>query len=76
MPRARLLALGRRHGQAHIPGALFAAARLPARQLLGPALETTGKLMPRSGAFQILTVITGTQAFVGRTPDDGGRRHL
>jgi SAM-dependent methyltransferase len=60
LARADLLTLGRRHGQPSLSGALFAAARLPARQLLGPVLETTGKLTPRFGAFQVLTVLTGT----------------
>jgi SAM-dependent methyltransferase len=64
LPRASLLAIGRRHGKARVTGALFAAGHLPARQLLGPALETTGKLIPRFGALQVLTVLTPAQ---GRT---------
>jgi SAM-dependent methyltransferase len=66
LPRAELLAMGRRHGQARISGALFAAGRLPARRLLGPVLETSGKLIPRFGAFQILTVLTGTPGRAAR----------
>ena len=58
LPREDLLALGRRHGQARIHGALFAVANLPAQRLLGPVLEATGKLTPRLGAFQVLTVHT------------------
>ncbi len=58
LPRTDLLALGRRHGQARIRGALFAAGRLPFRPALGPALEATGKIMGRFGAVQILTVLT------------------
>ncbi|HUY51879.1 MAG TPA: class I SAM-dependent methyltransferase [Streptosporangiaceae bacterium] len=58
LPRAGLLALGRRHGHARIHGALFAAGNLPAQRLLGPVLEATGKLTPRFGAFQVLTVLT------------------
>jgi SAM-dependent methyltransferase len=58
LPRARLLALGRRPGQTRIRGVLFAARRLPARRALGPALERAGKITPRYGALQILTVIT------------------
>lgn len=60
IPRRDLLALGRRHGQARIRSALFTAARLSATPLLGTALETAGKITPRLGAFQVLTVITGT----------------
>jgi hypothetical protein len=30
----------------------------PARRALGPALELAGKITPRFGALQILTVIT------------------
>ena len=60
LPRGDLLALGRRHGHARISGALFAAGRLPALRVLGPVLETTGKLTPRFGAFQLLTVRTRT----------------
>lgn len=59
LPPGDLLTLGHRHGQARISGALFAAARLPARPVLGPVLETTGKFTPRFGAFQVLTVLTG-----------------
>ncbi|HUY51166.1 MAG TPA: class I SAM-dependent methyltransferase [Streptosporangiaceae bacterium] len=59
LPRADLLALGRRHGRARIRGVLFAAGHLPARPALGPALETAGKVIPRFGACQILTVRTG-----------------
>ena len=58
LPHASLLALGRRHGQAHLRGVLFAAGNLPARQFLGPALETTGQIASRFGAFQVLTVQT------------------
>ena len=58
LPRDDLLALGQKHGQARVRGALFAAGRLPARPLLGPALEATGKIMGRSGAVQVLTVVT------------------
>jgi SAM-dependent methyltransferase len=58
LARADLLALGRRHGQAGIHGALFAAGNLPAQRLLGPVIEATGKLSPRFGAFQVLTVLT------------------
>ena len=60
LPRDALLILGRRHGQIGIRGALFAAAHLPARRLLGPALETAGRITPRFGAFQVLTVLTAT----------------
>ena len=60
LPRSDLLALGRRHGQPSVHGALFAARRLPARQVLGPALETAGRITPRFGACQVLTVITRT----------------
>jgi SAM-dependent methyltransferase len=43
LPRDDLLALGRRRGQARIRGALYAAGRLPAWPVLGPALEITGR---------------------------------
>lgn len=56
--RRDLLALGHGHGQARITSALFAAGHLPARRLIGPALETAGKLAPRAGAIQVLTVLT------------------
>jgi SAM-dependent methyltransferase len=59
--RGELFALGRGHGKPSIHGALFAARRLPARQVLGPAMETAGRIAPRFGAFQVLTVITGTK---------------
>ena len=65
LPRPRLLALGRRHGQARLRGALFAAGHLPARPVLGPALETAGEIMPRFGAFQILTVQTDSDGLPG-----------
>jgi SAM-dependent methyltransferase len=58
LPRDGLLALGHRHGHARIHGVLFAAAHLPARRLWGPAMEATGRLAPRLGAFQVLTVTT------------------
>ncbi len=42
LPRADLLALGRRHGQARIHGVLFAAAHLPARPVLGQRWRPPG----------------------------------
>jgi SAM-dependent methyltransferase len=71
LPRASLLGFGRRHGQARLQGVLFAAGRLPARRLLGPALEAAGKLIPRLGAFQVLTVLAGETARCGLTRDSG-----
>jgi len=58
LPRARLLALGRRHGRARIRGCLFAARQVPALRTLGPPLEFAGRLAPRFGALQVLTVVT------------------
>ncbi len=58
LPRADLLALGRRHGTARIRGVLFAAEHLPALRALGPVLETAGQTVPRYGAVQVLTVTT------------------
>jgi SAM-dependent methyltransferase len=49
LPRTDLLALGRKHGRARVHGALYAAGRLPAWPVLGPALEVTGKIMGRFG---------------------------
>lgn len=68
LPRATLLTLGRRHGQAHLRGALYAAQRLPARRTLGPVLELAGKITPPAGAFQVLTVVTGQQPQPAGTP--------
>jgi SAM-dependent methyltransferase len=58
LPRTRLLALGGRHGRARMRGWLFAARQLPALGALGPPLELAGRLAPRYGALQVLTVIT------------------
>ena len=59
--RAELLRLGRRHGRVRLAGALFTAERLPRRDTLSPLLERAGRLAPRFGALQILTVEVGAR---------------
>lgn len=56
LSRDALLALGRRHGAAHIRGILFAGERLPLLGWFGPLTETIGTVLPWFGAVQILTV--------------------
>ena len=56
LSRDDLLALGHRHGPAHIRGILFAAEYLRLLGWLGPLIETVGTAIPRFGAVQILTV--------------------
>lgn len=59
LPREDLLELGRRHGRARLRGVLFAFERLPWLPVFGPALEAAGRLVPRLGAVQILTIHRG-----------------
>jgi SAM-dependent methyltransferase len=59
LDRAELLRLGRRHGRARLAGALSTAGRLPLRDTVSPLLERAGRLAPRCGAVQILTVEVG-----------------
>lgn len=56
LPHRRLVELGRRHGSVTVDGALFAFERLPWLPVLGHVLEVAGRLVPRLGAVQILTV--------------------
>lgn len=57
LTRDELLSLGRRHGDARLAAALYAWGPVPGLGLVGPVLETVGRLAPRLGAFQILVVI-------------------
>ncbi len=73
LPRASLLALGRRHGRARLRGVLFAAKRLPVRPAIGPALEAAARIVPRFGALQILTVTPGCPDGGVDYPGEGGQ---
>lgn len=53
---SELAALGGRHGSdVVVSGALYAPGPIPALGLLGPLFEWVGRLVPRNGAFQVLT---------------------
>lgn len=56
LDRATLQALGAPHGRTTIRGALYAPSAFPGLTLIGPALETLGRITPGWGAFQVLTV--------------------
>ena len=55
LSRRQLLALGRRHGQSSLRGALFSVEGLGAGKL-AVLLEQAGRLAPALGAFQVLRV--------------------
>lgn len=54
--RAELRSLAALHGAATLHAGLFAPGAVPARGLLGPALEALGTMVPALGAFQVLTI--------------------
>ncbi|MBS4730679.1 methyltransferase domain-containing protein [Mycobacterium sp. SM1] len=57
LSRDALLALGRRHGAAHVRGVLYAAEPLPLPGWCGPLTEAVGTAMlPWFGAVQLLSV--------------------
>lgn len=56
LDRAALRALGAAHGRTTLRGALYPPGALPGLTVVGPALETLGRLAPAWGAFQVLTI--------------------
>lgn len=51
-----LRALAFPYGRVQMHAALYAPGTIPGLTVLGPALETMGRLVPRWGAFQVLTI--------------------
>lgn len=60
LDRAALRTLGAPHGRATLRGALYAPGAFPGLPVVGPALETLGRLAPARGAFQVLTIDKAT----------------
>jgi len=56
LSRARLSALGSRHGRATPFSALYAPGALPGLRVVGPLLEGLGRAVPGCGAFHVPTV--------------------
>ena len=49
--------LGQPHGRTRLHASLYAPGAIAALRLVGPILEALGRITPRWGAFQVLTVV-------------------
>lgn len=55
--RGELLALARDRGEVQLRSILFAPGAFPGLHMVGPVFEFVGRLAPRYGAFQILSLV-------------------
>jgi SAM-dependent methyltransferase len=57
LSRQALRELARPHGRIRLHASLYAPSAIPALRFVGPVLEALGRVTPRWGAFQVLTII-------------------
>jgi SAM-dependent methyltransferase len=56
LSRAYLLELGRPYGRASLSSVLYAPPGMPGLATLGPLVDAVGRVLPRLGAFQVISV--------------------